>query len=174
MDRDSDVALMHNLYYNYENLGGLTGQWEPENTDEDSNTSSTSTSPRCDNQKLRSDDNESNKKDSNENFTNGRASVCDNPESPTFPRFPDIAEDLVGSPLKIPSSVMKSTLEATEASDENKRSEESGRKEERCEESSTGNGEGVRWVFNPFCYPNGTGRTYIIIILGDMVTCMSK
>ena len=167
MDRDNDVALMHNLYYNYENLGGLTGQWEPENTDEDSsNTSSTPTSPRSDNQKIRSD-NESNKKDRNENFTNGRASICDNPESPTFPRFPDITEDLVGSPHKIPSSVMKSTLEAAEASDEDMRSEDQGRRKgERNDESSTGNGEGVRWVFNtPFFYPNGTGTICVLIFV---------
>ena len=129
---------MHNLYYNYENLGGLTGQWEPENTDDDSNASSSSPSP-CEFKKPRSDSisssrSSSNKKDSNENFTNGRTSICDNPESPTFPRFPDLVEDLVGSPLKIPSSVMKSTdetLETTEASEEDKRRVEEKDEEEK-------------------------------------------
>ena len=153
MDCDSDVALMHNLYYNYENLGGLTGQWEPENTDEDSNASSSS-SP-CNKKKLRSDDN---RKDSNENFTNGRASICDSPDSPPFPRFPDTGEDLVESPRKIAASVMNSaekTLEVTETSDENKRKEE---EEMECKESAVGNGEGVRWVFTaPYFFPNGTG-----------------
>ena len=173
MDRNSDVALMHNLYYNYENLGGLTGQWEPENTDDDSNASSSSPSP-CEFKKPRSDSSSSsrsssNKKDSNENFTNGRTSICDNPESPTFPRFPDLVEDLVGSPLKIPSSVMKSTdetLETTEASEENKRRvEQKDEEEKKGEESSTGNGEGVRWVFNtPYFYPNGTGEILLILL----------
>ena len=173
MDRNSDVALMHNLYYNYENLGGLTGQWEPENTDDDSNASSSSPSP-CEFKKPRSDSisssrSSSNKKDSNENFTNGRTSICDNPESPTFPRFPDLVEDLVGSPLKIPSSVMKSTdetLETTEASEEDKRRvEQKDEEEKKGEESSTGNGEGVRWVFNTsYFYPNGTGKILLILL----------
>ena len=179
MDRNSDVSLMHSLYYNYENLGGLTGQWEPENTDDDSSASTSSSSPPppsthsdSDFKKPRSDSSSSNstrsnnKKDSNENFTNGRASICDSPESPTFPRFPDLVEeDLVASPLKImpPSSVMKSTLEASEEDSSKSRvdlkDEEMDEEERRSEESSTGNGEGVRWVFNtPYYYPNGTGK----------------
>ena len=190
MDRNNDVALMHNLYYNYENLGGLTGQWEPENTDDDSNASSSSPSP-CDFKKPRSDSSSSsrsrssNKKDSNENFTNGRTSICDNPESPTFPRFPDLVEDLVGSPLKIPSSVMKSTdetLETTEASEEVKRRVEENDEEEKkkeVEESSTGNGEGVRWVFNtPYFYPNGTGKTFTrsidVLFLINHICCVCR
>ncbi len=151
---NSDFGAMHNLYCNYENLGGLTGSWEPENTDDDCD----STPPH---KKHRSD------KDDNENITQ-RPSICDSPESPVFPRLPDIDENL-DSPINLkisePQPESQPEAELNKLSQNNEPEQLISKETELevkipeeevpCKED---NGEGTRWVYNkPFIFPHMLG-----------------
>ncbi len=157
----SDFGAMHNLYCNYENLGGLTGSWEPENTDDDCE----STPPH---KKLRSE------KDNNENLTQ-RPSICDSPESPVFPRLPDIDENLT-SPFKISEPQPETELNESHQNSESEQTDKEKELEVKIPEEEVSckedNGEGTRWVYNkPFIFPHMLGMFSFHQVLCSTLAC---